>query len=219
MTSAHQTCCRFLDPIISFAGLLILTPALLAIAVWILWDDGPPVLFGQMRVGRHGRPFRMWKFRTMREGAPGPSVTATGDSRVTRAGAFLRRKKLDELPQLFNVLRGDMSLVGPRPEVPEFVRLESPIWQAVLQVRPGVTDMASLLFRDEEGLLVGSADPEALYRKSVLPAKLVLNLAYMHSRSLWRDLRLIYLTIRYSLFPRHLDCNLIRRAAGTGVSK
>lgn len=219
MTTAHQTCCRFLDPIFAAAGLFLLTPVLLAIAILILWDDGAPVLFRQVRVGRQGKPFRIWKFRTMRTGALGTPITAAGDSRVTRVGAVLRRHKLDELPQLFNVLKGDMSLVGPRPEVPEFVQLQAPIWQAVLQVRPGVTDVASLLFRDEEKLLRGPGDPATLYRETVLPVKLVLNLAYLRSRSYWRDLKLIYLAVRYSLFPRRFDPSLIRRAAGTGVCK
>jgi lipopolysaccharide/colanic/teichoic acid biosynthesis glycosyltransferase len=151
----------------------------------------------------------------MHPGSEGSVITAAGDGRVTRVGAALRRCKLDELPQLFNVLKGDMSLVGPRPEVPECVQLEAPIWQAVLQVRPGVTDLATLLYRNEEKLLGMSSDPNALYRETVLPAKLVLNLGYLRSRSIWRDLRLIYLTIRYSLFPERFDPDLIKRTVGT----
>ena len=158
------------------AGLLFLMPVLAALALVILWDDGPPVFFRQIRVGRKGKLFHIWKFRTMRAGSQGSVITAAGDGRITRAGAALRRYKLDELPQLFNVLKGDMGLVGPRPEVPEHVQLEAPIWQAVLQVRPGVTDLATLLYRDEEKLLATSRDPNAFYRQSVLPAKLVLNL-------------------------------------------
>jgi len=219
MSRALQLWYRLFDMVSSAAGLLILTPVLIAIAVLILWNDGPPVLFAQRRVGKQGKPFRIWKFRTMLHDVPGSLITAAGDSRVTRFGAMLRRHKLDELPQLYNVLRGDMSLVGPRPELPEFVQLETTIWQAVLQVRPGVTDMATLLFRDEESLLRGSSDPATLYRESVLPAKLVLNLAYLRSRSFWRDLKLIYLTVHYSLFPRRFNPNLIKHAAGTGVSK
>ena len=199
------------------AGLLLLAPVLAALAVAILWDDGAPVFFGQTRVGRKGKPFRIWKFRTMRTGSQGTVITAAGDPRVTRAGAVLRRCKLDELPQLFNVLKGDMSLVGPRPEVPEYVQLEAPIWQAVLQVRPGVTDLATLLYRDEEKLLGASDDPTAFYREIVLPAKLRLNLGYLRSRSFLRDLRLILLTIRYSLFPARFDQDLIRRTLGTGA--
>ena len=153
----------------------------------------------------------------MRTGSHGSLITAAGDGRVTRAGVALRRFKLDELPQLFNVFKGDMSLVGPRPEVPEYVQLEAPVWQAVLQVRPGVTDLATLLYRDEEKLLGMSGDPNTLYRESVLPAKLVLNLGYLRSRSFLRDLKLIHLTIRYSLFPKRFDPELIKRALGAGV--
>ena len=197
------------------AGLLLLMPVMAALAVAILCDDGPPVFFSQTRVGRRGKPFRIWKFRTMRAGSQGSVITAAGDRRVTRAGAVLRRLKLDELPQLFNVLKGDMSLVGPRPEVPEYVQLEAPIWQAVLQVRPGVTDLATLLYRDEEKLLGASGDPNALYRETVLPAKLALNLGYLRSRSFRRDLKLILLTIRYSLFPERFDPDLIKKTLGT----
>src|SRR4029077_17632653 len=135
----RQAFYRFFDVTCAAAGLLLLMPLLAALAVFILWNDGPPILFSQTRVGRRGKPFRIWKFRMMRAGSQGSAITAAGDSRVSRPGAVLRRYKLDELPQLFNVLKGDMSLVGPRPEAPEYVQLESPIWQAVLQVRPGVT--------------------------------------------------------------------------------
>jgi lipopolysaccharide/colanic/teichoic acid biosynthesis glycosyltransferase len=151
----------------------------------------------------------------MHASSGGSVITAAGDRRVTRLGAVLRRLKLDELPQLFNVLKGDMSLVGPRPEVPEYVQLEAPIWQAVLQVRPGVTELATLLYRDEEKLLGASGDPHALYRETVLPAKLALNLGYLQFRSFRRELKLILLTIRYSLFPKRFDPDLIRRTVGT----
>jgi lipopolysaccharide/colanic/teichoic acid biosynthesis glycosyltransferase len=210
---------RLFDMTCSAAALLLMLPVLLVVAVLIFWKDGPPILFSQTRIGRRGRPFRIWKFRTMRPGSRGSAITAAGDARVTGIGATLRRLKLDELPQLFNVLKGDMSLVGPRPEVPEYVQLETPIWQAVLAVRPGVTDLASLLYRDEEKLLGKSGDPVALYRDSVLPAKLVLNLRYLRSKSFWRDLRLLHLTICYSLFPDRFDPDLIKRTVGTGVLK
>ena len=213
----RQAFYRLFDVTCAAAGLLLLVPVLAALALVVLFDDGLPVFFGQTRVGRKGKPFRIWKFRTMRAGSRGMVITAAGDSRVTRAGAVLRRCKLDELPQLFNVLKGDMSLVGPRPEVPEYVQLETPVWQAVLQVRPGVTDLATLLYRDEEKLLGASGDPNAFYREIVLPAKLRLNLGYLRSRSFPRDLRLIFLTIRYSLFPRRFDQDLIKRTLGTGA--
>jgi lipopolysaccharide/colanic/teichoic acid biosynthesis glycosyltransferase len=213
----RQAFYRVFDMTCAAAGLLLLTPVLAALALAVLCDDGAPVFFSQTRVGRKGKPFRIWKFRTMRTGSRGSLITAAGDRRVTRVGALLRRCKLDELPQLFNVLKGDMSLVGPRPEVPEYVQLEQPIWQAVLEVRPGVTDLATLLYRDEEKLLGASKDPTALYRETVLPEKLVLNLGYLRFKSFRRDLILILLTIRYSLFPDRFDPDLIKKTLGTGV--
>ena len=208
---------RLFDVTGAAAGLLLLAPVLAALAVLILWDDGAPVFYSQTRVGRRGKPFRIWKLRTMRSGSQGSVITAAGDGRVTRTGAVLRRFKLDELPQLFNVLKGDMSLVGPRPEVPEHVELDTPMWQAVLRVRPGITDLASLLYRDEEKMLGASRDPNAFYRQSVLPAKLLLNRAYLMSRSFRQDMRLICLTIRYSLFPDSFDPDFIKRTFRTGA--
>jgi lipopolysaccharide/colanic/teichoic acid biosynthesis glycosyltransferase len=201
------------------AGLICLLPVFAGLALAVIVDNGPPVFFRQTRVGKNGRPFRIWKFRTMRVGSLGSVITAAGDGRITRVGAVLRRWKLDELPQLFNVLTGDMSLVGPRPEVAEYVRLEEPLWQAVLQVRPGITDLASLLYRNEEELLGAADDPNAFYRASVLPAKLFLNLAYLRSRCFRLDLRLILLTIWYSLHPDRFDPDLIKKtfAAGVGI--
>jgi lipopolysaccharide/colanic/teichoic acid biosynthesis glycosyltransferase len=186
---------RVCDVACALAGLLILSPVLVTIALLVLLRDGPPVLFHQTRVGRCGRPFRIWKFRTMRQGEGGIRVTAAGDRRVTRIGAWLRRLKLDELPQLFNVLKGDMSLIGPRPEVPEYVDFESPTWQAVLQVRPGITDPATLLYRDEEALLAASGDVEGSYRQRVLPEKLAANLDYLNRRSFRKDVKLLWLTL------------------------
>jgi lipopolysaccharide/colanic/teichoic acid biosynthesis glycosyltransferase len=208
---------RLFDVACSTAGLLLLSPVLAGVALMIIFDDGRPVLFNQMRVGRNGTLFRIWKFRTMRLGIAGNVITTAGDSRVTRAGKTLRKFKLDELPQLFNVLKGDMSLVGPRPEVPEYVQVDAPIWRLVLRFRPGVTDLATLLYRDEERILGTCGDPNAFYRASVLPAKLILNLAYHLSRSFGQDLRLIFLTIRYSLFPESFDPDLIKRTFGIGV--
>ena len=215
--SLRQAFERLFDLTCSTAGLLLLIPVFAGLALVVIWDDGPPVFFGQTRVGRNGKPFRIWKFRTMRSGSQGSVITAAGDDRVTRAGARLRKYKLDELPQLFNVLKGDMSLVGPRPEVPERVHFEAPEWQAVLRVRPGITDLATLLYRDEERILGASRDPEAFYREHVLPAKLLLNVEYLVSRSFWQDLKLILLTIRYSLFVKGFDPDLIKRTFGTGV--
>src|SRR5690349_12210537 len=141
---------RLLDMSCAAAALLLLMPVLIALACMILWDDGFPCIFRQTRVGRHGKPFFIWKFRTMRVAIPGSPITRAGDGRITNVGAWLRRLKLDELPQLVNVLKGDMSLIGPRPEVPQFVEPESQVWRAVLDVRPGITDLASLIYRSEE---------------------------------------------------------------------
>jgi lipopolysaccharide/colanic/teichoic acid biosynthesis glycosyltransferase len=208
---------RTFDLMCSSAGVLLLSPVFVGIALLILWDDGPPIFFSQMRVGRNGLPFRIWKFRTMRAGTKGSLITAAGDSRITRIGERIRRWKLDELPQLFNVLKGEMSLVGPRPEVPEHVQFGSLTWRAVLEVRPGITDLATLLYRDEEKILGASRDPSLLYRESILPAKLVLNLQYLRSRSFLQDLKLIFLTIRHSWFPGGLNPELIKRRFFTGV--
>src|ERR1700722_11758278 len=208
---------RFFDTACSAAGLLFLAPVLGGIALAIVLDDGPPVFFTQTRVGRKGKPFRIWKFRTMRSGSHGSTITAAGDDRITRAGASLRKYKLDELPQLLNVFKGDMSLVGPRPEVPEHVRVEAAEWQAVLHVRPGITDLATLVYRDEELILGAPSDPETFYRESVLPEKLLLNIAYLAARSFLLDLKLIFLTIRSSFLAESLDPDLIKRTFGAGV--
>jgi lipopolysaccharide/colanic/teichoic acid biosynthesis glycosyltransferase len=210
--SYPATAGRLCDVACALAGLLILLPALATIAVLVLVCDGPPVLFCQTRVGKGGRPFRMWKFRTMRQGSAGIKVTAAGDSRVTGIGAWLRRLKLDELPQLFNVLRGDMSLIGPRPEVPEYVNLSSPIWQAVLQVRPGITDPATLLYRNEEALLALSSDVEDSYRHRVLPRKLTANLTYLNCRCFRKDVKLLWWTLCCCLSPRRFRVRPIQEA-------
>jgi len=215
--SWRQAISRLSDMSCAAGGLLLLMPVFLGVALLILCDDGPPVLFSQARVGKGGKPFRIWKFRTMRAGSRGSVITAAGDGRITRAGALLRKYKVDELPQLFNVLKGDMNLVGPRPEVPQHVQLETPIWQAVLQVRPGITDLASLLYRDEARILGASGDPDSLYRESILPAKLALNLAYLRSRSFWQDLRLIFMTIRYAVLRETFQPDLIKAAFLSGV--
>src|SRR5262249_47575006 len=140
--------------------------------------DPGPVLFVQTRVGRGGRPFKILKFRTMRPGGGGPALTSSGDARITAVGAFLRKTKLDELPQLFNVLRGDMSLVGPRPEVPRYVKLFQSDYDAILAVRPGITDFAAIKYRDEEAALAGG-DAERAYVDVVLPDKIALYRRYL----------------------------------------
>ncbi|MCZ2406548.1 MAG: sugar transferase [Burkholderiales bacterium] len=185
---------RLFDIACAATALLLLSPVLLLIALWVRLDSPGPVLFRQQRVGRGGRPFAILKFRTMQVNAEaaGLQITVGQDPRVTRAGAWLRRSKLDELPQFVNVLRGEMSVVGPRPEVPRYVALYPAAQRAtVLSVRPGITDLASLAFRDEARLLAASADPERTYVEQILPVKLRHACDYVQQRSLWLDLRII----------------------------
>jgi len=196
---------RLFDIAIAGPSLLLLSPLLLAIAAWIKLDSPGPVFFRQERVGRGGVLFRIHKFRTMCSDAPaiGPQITVGDDPRITRAGRFLRRAKLDELPQLIDVLAGTMSLVGPRPEVPRYVALYPPgLRDKVLSVRPGITDRASIEFRDENALLAAAADPEREYTEVVLPAKLRYAADYVDHASLGHDLRLIALTIKTLLLGR-----------------
>jgi lipopolysaccharide/colanic/teichoic acid biosynthesis glycosyltransferase len=189
---------RVFDFVCALLGLALLAPLLLLAAAWVKWDSPGPVFFRQERVGRFGVPFRIHKFRTMsHEASQGPQITVGADSRITRAGAFLRRHKLDELPQLIDVLKGDMSLVGPRPEVPRYVAMYPPaLREKVLSVRPGITDPASLQFRDESGLLARAADPEREYVEVVMPAKLQLAAQYVERATLATDLQLIGRTVR-----------------------
>jgi lipopolysaccharide/colanic/teichoic acid biosynthesis glycosyltransferase len=190
----------------------VFSPVLLAAALAVWLEDGRPVLFRHVRVGRNGRKFDLLKFRSMRDGAGGPAITAGGDPRVTRVGRILRRYKLDELPQLWNVVRGDMALVGPRPEAPDYVDANDPVWRAVLRARPGITDLATLIYRNEEEILAGADDPDRYYRQVLLPAKLALNLRYAASRTPLSDLRLLALTLRYSFLPSGFDPARIERA-------
>lgn len=186
---------RLFDVVCSALGLLVLAPLLLLAAVWIKLDSPGPALFRQTRVGRFGVPFTIHKFRTMRL-EPGAAITVGADPRITRSGHFLRQTKLDELPQLWDVLRGAMSLVGPRPELPRYVELyPAELRERVLAVRPGITDPASLAFSHEAELLAASSDPEREYREVVMPAKLKLSASYAASASFGTDLRLILATL------------------------
>lgn len=190
---------RVFDLLGAAVALVLLAPLLAAIALWIKLDSPGPVLFRQQRVGRHGRPFAIRKFRTMVADAPrrGPQLTIGDDPRITRAGAFLRRAKLDELPQLIDVLAGHMSLVGPRPEVPSYVaQYPAELRDKVLAVRPGITDPVSLEFADESELLARAADPEREYVEVLLPKKLRAAAAYAEHANLATDLRVIGGTLR-----------------------
>ena len=193
---------RLLDLALATLALVVLAPLLLAAMAWVRADSPGPVFFRQERVGRRGRLFRIHKLRTMRVDAPsvGPALTAHADARITRAGRWLRRYRIDELPQLIDVLRGDMSLVGPRPEVPGFVALYPPELRAkVLAVRPGITDPASLEFVDEGELLAGSTDPERAYVETILPRKLQRQVEYVERATWWTDLAVMARTLRVLL--------------------
>jgi len=188
-----------MDLAVSLIALVLLAPIYLVLALALLAMTGPPVLFVQERVGLDGRPFRMIKFRTMRrETSGGLPLTASGDLRVTPLGRFLRSTKLDELPQLLNVLRGEMSLVGPRPEVPRYVAQYTVEQRRVLQARPGLTDPASVRFVEEEDLLgaVPEEHREEFYLQTILPRKLQMNLEYIERAGLGLDVALILQTIR-----------------------
>lgn len=188
---------RISDILSSSVLLLALGVPMLAVAVAIRWRDGAPVLFRQQRMGRHGKPFTILKFRTMRTPRPGDAEVSSGDAdqRITHIGQTLRRHRMDEWPQLWNVLRGDMSMVGPRPEVPRFVDLQDPQWKVVLQVRPGITGPDALAFKDEGDLLSRSNDPESTYREDILPAKLKMQEDYARNRTLMGDFVLLFRTL------------------------
>jgi lipopolysaccharide/colanic/teichoic acid biosynthesis glycosyltransferase len=189
---------RVIDLVVSSLALALLAPLMLVLAAWIKWDSPGPVFFRQERVGRGGRVFRIHKFRTMVQDAParGPSLTVGEDPRITRAGRWLRRSKLDELPQLLDVLAGHMSVVGPRPEVPHYVALYPPdLRERVLSIRPGITDPVSLQLADESQLLARAADPEREYREVILPAKLRAAAEYAERATLLSDLRVLGQTL------------------------
>ena len=186
----------------ALTGLLLLSPLGLLISAAIRAEDGGPVFYGHTRVGRNFAPFRLWKFRTMIPGADrlGGPVTLAGDPRVTRVGRFLRRHKLDELPQLLNVLCGEMSLVGPRPESERYVRLFRTQYAQILEHRPGITDPAALAFRNEEELLVGE-NAERIYQEQILPRKLALSAAYLENRTPLSDLKIVGRTLLRIFLP------------------
>ncbi|MBQ7259430.1 MAG: sugar transferase [Paludibacteraceae bacterium] len=188
---------RFCDIVFSFIGLLLLSPLFLIVALWIVIDDPGPVFYCQQRVGRNNKDFGLLKFRSMRVGADKMSLITIGDRdpRVTRAGYYIRKFKLDELPQLWNVLIGDMSLVGPRPEVRRYVDLYTEEQCKVLSVRPGITDYASIEYIDENTLLAQAEDPDKTYIEEIMPAKIELNMRYINNRTLGQYFKIIFLTI------------------------
>ncbi|MFN6116657.1 MAG: sugar transferase [Flavobacteriales bacterium] len=184
---------RLFDIVASLLALGLLLPVLLVLALAVALTSPGGAFFRQVRVGRHGRPFELLKFRSMRPGseARGQITVGERDPRITGVGHFLRRTKLDELPQLINILKGDMSVVGPRPEVPKYVALYSPEQRAVLTVRPGLTSLASIAYINENEVLGRSADPERTYVEEVMPAKLALDLTYVREQSVMLDMTII----------------------------
>jgi lipopolysaccharide/colanic/teichoic acid biosynthesis glycosyltransferase len=186
---------RIFDLTVSITGFILFSPLFLVLAALVKISSRGPVLFKQQRVGRAGNLFFLYKFRSMRADAAanGPSITSAGDSRITAFGRFVRKTKLDELPQLWNVLRREMSLVGPRPEVPEYVR-DCAAYTLLLNVRPGITDPASVAFRHEESILATKINPENFYREQLLPQKLALSSEYIENISFRGDLSILFLT-------------------------
>lgn len=188
---------RLCDILFSFFGLLFLSPLFLIVALWIVIDNTGPVFYRQQRVGKDGKDFGLLKFRSMRVGADKMSLITIGDRdpRVTRAGYYIRKYKLDELPQLWNVLVGDMSLVGPRPEVRRYVDLYTDEQRQVLSVRPGITDHASIEYIDENRLLAQSADPDKTYIEQIMPAKIALNMKWINHQTIGEYFTIIFLTL------------------------
>jgi len=199
---------RGFDVLVACLGLLISTPVLAACAIAIKLDSAGPVFFRQTRVGRHGRPFQILRLRSMTNpsGKHGPKLTVSGDPRITRVGRWLRAAKLDELPQLYNVLHGEMSLVGPRPEVPEYVANYTSRQKQILNFKPGITGPASIDCIREEALLSAVEDPEMFYRQHLLPRKLELDLHYCNRADLVSDLQLLAMTLLRVGFPTKRSC-------------
>lgn len=187
---------RLFDILLSGIGLLIISPLFLIVAIWIKLDSPGPIFYRQVRVGRYNKDFRIFKFRSMRIGSDKGSLVTIGgrDPRITRSGYFIRKFKIDELPQLINVFVGDMSLVGPRPEVRHYVNYWTEEQMHVLDVRPGITDPASIKFRNENELLAQAEDPEKYYIEVIMQEKIKLYLDYVAKNSLWYDIKLIFQT-------------------------
>jgi len=197
MNKFNKAIKRIFDFICSTLGLIVLSPVLLAITIKIKTGSDGPVFFKQIRVGENNEEFEILKFRTMVVDAEklGRQITVGNDNRITKIGAFLRKYKLDELPQLINVFKGDMSLVGPRPEVPRYVKLYNEEQRKVLEVKPGITDLASIRYRDENDLLGDAEDPDAFYINTIMPDKLALNLEYINNNNIFVDIYIILKTI------------------------
>lgn len=190
---------RFFDFTLALVGLLLLSPFLILAAILVRLLDGSPILFVQERIGKGGIPFQILKFRTMKVNNSGPLITVTGDSRITRTGRFLRKTKFDELPQLINVVKGEMAFVGPRPEVARYVDLYSPADRAILNLTPGITDPASLIYANESEILRRQDDPESYYVDVIMPHKIAINKAYASRANFLTDLMMIFYTVAHGL--------------------
>ena len=197
MNILNRIIMRLFDILASGIGIIVLSPVLLIIALRIKTGSDGPVFFKQIRVGKNGKEFEILKFRTMVVNAEklGRQITVGADNRITKVGGFLRKYKLDELPQLFNVFKGDMSLVGPRPEVPRYVKLYTEEQRKVLSVRPGITDLASIRYRDENELLGKAENPDEFYINTIMPDKLALNMEYIKKSNVFYDIYIIIETI------------------------
>ena len=193
-SAATMACKRAFDILCSFLGLTVLSPVLLVVSVLVAVTSPGGVFFRQERIGKDGKPFRIFKFRSMRKDNAGLKITTGNDRRITPVGRFLRKSKIDELPQLINVLVGDMSFVGPRPEVADYVNLYTPYQRQVLLVRPGITGLASIRFRNENDLLTASDDPNRTYVEQIMPRKIDLDLEYIPHASVFYDIKLIFQT-------------------------
>lgn len=189
---------RLFDIVASSLGLIVLSPLFVVLAVWIKADSEGPIFYRQTRVGRNNKNFRLFKFRSMRPGSDRAGLITVGgrDPRVTRSGYYIRKYKLDEFPQLINVLKGDMSLVGPRPEVRKYVDMYTAKQKRVLSVRPGITSLASIRYRNENDILAASEDPDRTYIEQVMPDKLAIDLEYVEHAGLLTDIKLIFTTFR-----------------------
>ena len=189
---------RLFDILASGVGLICLSPLFAVLAVWIKCDSRGPVFYRQVRVGKGNRDFRLFKFRSMRPDSDKLGLITVGghDPRVTRSGYYIRKYKLDEFPQLINVFKGDMSLVGPRPEVRKYVDMYTPEQMRVLSVRPGITSLASIRYRNENEILAKADDPDRCYIEKIMPDKLAIDLEYVDKASLWNDTKLIFSTFR-----------------------
>lgn len=192
---------RWIEVCLAACGLVVVAPLLGVAALMVKLSSPGPVLFRQARVGRHGRVFTLLKLRSMRVSGKGPGVTAAGDTRITAAGRLMRKLKIDELPELWNVVSGDLALVGPRPEVPQYVEATDPLWAAVLAARPGITDPVTLRLRNEEELMALGPEPESFYRGVLQPVKLRGYVAYLERRTWWTDVVVLAETVLSVIAP------------------